>query len=729
MNLDADSFWPINAELNIPRGLRKRLCAVLEPQVAQNADATESLTSLLTQDYATVEEWLSLAQVGFSIKRPELAKVACDAAEQLGLATIEQWCIHAGMLALLDDLMKAEESFLQATAIQPRDALAFYRFGTFLLERGRHQETINLYSRLLGEGLDDINYKLLAQIYASWAVAKLGLGRNEEAIELLLILLSVDPEHRDFNYLMGLALQNLKEYEQAADFFRHALPQRAYRIDTILPLIECFRQIDRPDLAISVCEESMAKYSDHPDRESLVLNLAQLYFRIGDNERAVSMYNDMLSSNPESILARYLLLASLSVCGRPLVSKMKEISTLLWDLFRNGVSNDVPANHPSLSNQYLGYFSSRAVSSPLKVGILSSELGEHVVGYFLTPFLENYDRSHLTVELLSCREWNDSRGDYLCSLAHGTIRLAGLNEVEARNIIREQSYDIIVETSGYTNSPSLFILAERCAPVQCHYIGFHATTGLDTIDYFIGDHQILSESLTDDYAERPWRLTRPWLARSLSDGLPQVSPKSTHDGPVFGCFSSLQKLTNTTLSMWGEALQCVPHSVLVIKDRLTAVPMLRERILEYLGGFNVDSSRISFMGKTISWQEHMDAFNYIDIAFDTTPWSGATTAFDTLSMGVPLIGICGNSTSGRMSTSVLLEIGKQEWVASSKESFSMIAKKLADDYLVHRNGKQLLRNRVLASRLFDGVGLARELERAFEMMLIESREKAAFRSF
>ncbi|MCT0207772.1 tetratricopeptide repeat protein [Synechococcus sp. CS-1332] len=716
--VSSEPAWCIQEQLEIPVSLRERIQAASEQFEAENqADAVSILAELLEQNHATPEEWLSLAQAGIRLQQMDQARVACGFAITQGHLSARSWSLYGGLLYELGEAEEAEAAFRHALSMDPQSTSLIYRLGTFLLEQGRPDEAVDLYGDFFHHGVERSDSSGLGDIYASCGLAMIGMGKNEEALEVLLGLFSFDSEHKDFNYLMGLALKNLKEYEQAADFFRKSLPQRDHGVDTVITLADCLRQMDRPDLGAQEYEAAIKNFPHNPEHEVLSLNMAQMYFRLGDNDRARSIYDQVLSDDPGNVLASYLLLALLSTCGKPEVTRMKAVAAHMWRSFRGSQSTLIVMSSSHVPEAPSAGPSADACQDVIKIGILSSEIGDHVVGMFMTPLLENYDRDKFRIDLISCRDWSDPRSDYLCSLASASHRLAGLNDIEAREFIRQQQYDIILETSGYTHSASLFILAERCAPVQCHYIGFHATTGLDTIDYFIGDDELLSPELVRDFSEKPWRLPRPWMARSYSDGLPAACSRATHDGPVFGSFSSLQKLTDQTLCFWGEALQAVPGSLLILKDRLTVVPMLREKILKALACFGVDPDRVSFLGKTISWQEHMDAFNLIDIGFDTTPWSGATTAFDTLSMGVPLIGIRGNATSGRMSSSVLKAIGHADWISSTPQEFSRIAQRLAADHGRHRQGKKLLQDQVLASCLFDGAGLARELERSFTQML------------
>jgi predicted O-linked N-acetylglucosamine transferase (SPINDLY family) len=357
----------------------------------------------------------------------------------------------------------------------------------------------------------------------------------------------------------------------------------------------------------------------------------------------------------------------------------------------------------------------------LRVGFLSAEIGDHVVCSFLSSFLAHYDRDRFAVELFcSVRRYNASASWMVEQVDHPWL-LQSMDVGEARALIQSRRLDILVETTGFTSDSAIELLAERCARIQCHYIGYHATTGLDTMDWFIGDAETVPESFASQYVEGLWRLPRPWLARTPSPHLPEaVSLQS--DGPaVLGSFNQLAKIREETLTHWAAALLAVPDSRLLIKDRSTADPENCDRIITALSRLGVEPERISFLAFLGSQADHLSQYNLLDVALDATPWSSATTAFDALEMGVPLVAIRGGCTSSRMSSAILRGLGRPEWIAESPDQFAAIVVDLCADLQALRKGKQQLRQQVQASPLFDPLDLTRALEESFTAMVAASQ--------
>jgi predicted O-linked N-acetylglucosamine transferase (SPINDLY family) len=316
------------------------------------------------------------------------------------------------------------------------------------------------------------------------------------------------------------------------------------------------------------------------------------------------------------------------------------------------------------------------------------------------------------------RRLYDEASENLVGLADGFISLVGLSLEEARSILKRQSYDLIIDTSGYTNASGLPLLAERCAPVQAHYIGYHATTGLSTIDAFIGDQETAAEELQDQFSEKLWRLPRPWLAFPQTQVFPQATSLAESPRPILGAFSQVSKLSDTTLSFWSEALRRVPDAVLLLKSRELQDAGIRQRLEDRLAERGVHPGRLIFVAPVGSWSDHVYHYNYLDVALDTTPWSSATTGFEALSMGVPLVTIRGNTMASRMSSSLVKGLGEEQWIAHEPEEFAAIVEDLCRDLTTLRQDKSLRQAKMFQSPLFDGVDLTEKLMELFKELVI-----------
>ncbi|MEX1318083.1 MAG: hypothetical protein AB1Z22_13290, partial [Synechococcaceae cyanobacterium] len=442
------------------------------------------------------------------------------------------------------------------------------------------------------------------------------------------------------------------------------------------------------------------------------VNVAQCRQMAGDPEGGLGVLEGLLQeAGPDTRISGSFLFVA-SVAGERWLQRRRAVAATHWRLLG-------AASSPTASTAAPGAVLATP-RGPLRVGILTAELGTHPVGHFLESVLRHHDRSRLQVELIETQPRWEERNRSLRALAHHALLLPQADLPARRALIRERGYAVIVETSGFTTASGLPLLAERLAPVQCHYVGFHASTFLPTLDWFIADPVLVPPELEDQFSERIWRLPRPWAAYSPPQELPPATALPAGEPPVFGSCNQVAKLGLETLAFWAAALLAVPEARLLVKHRHTADPQVRARITSTLAAAGVVPERVRFEGWAADWADHMATYNRIDLALDATPWSSATTAFEALAMGTPLVAIRGATLAGRMSTAVLEGFGEPGWIAAHPEAFAAIARRLTTDLRALRAARAERRRRALAGPLFDGADLARALEAALEGMVAQA---------
>ena len=95
--------------------------------------------------------------------------------------------------------------------------------------------------------------------------------------------------------------------------------------------------------------------------------------------------------------------------------------------------------------------------------------------------------------------------------------VSGLKLLDRLNEIRSRSYDIIVDLSGWTGGNFNAGLNARLAPVQVNYLGYFASSGLSSMDYWLGD----SNLFPPDHSEWATESFTSCLAPSWH-GLPEI---------------------------------------------------------------------------------------------------------------------------------------------------------------------------------------------------------------
>ena len=256
-------------------------------------------------------------------------------------------------------------------------------------------------------------------------------------------------------------------------------------------------------------------------------------------------------------------------------------------------------------------------------------------------------------------------------------------------------------------------------PVQVNYLGYFASSGIKSMDYWLGDANLFPRSHSEWASESLWRLQRPFLAWSPHRPLPEadVSVSEAPSGPIrFGSFNHNRKLSDATLRLWAELMDAVPCSRLVLKASAQSDSetqrLLRRRMLRQ----GLDPERVDWLALTQGPVEHMQQYSQIDIALDPIPNGGCTTTCEALWMGVPTVTLAGSSYVSRMSTAVLAGANMPEWIAQDRLRYIELASEQAARVNELRTNRDHWRTNLQHSPLGDASDLMHHLEDAFDRM-------------
>jgi predicted O-linked N-acetylglucosamine transferase (SPINDLY family) len=106
----------------------------------------------------------------------------------------------------------------------------------------------------------------------------------------------------------------------------------------------------------------------------------------------------------------------------------------------------------------------------------------------------------------------------------------------------------------------------------------------------------------------------------------------------------------------------------------------------------------------------------VDIALDPFPYPGITTSVENLWMGVPVLTLSGNSFLSRQGVGLLMNAGLPDWIATDADEYVALALSHSSDLQRLSSLRAGLRQRVLASPIFDAPLFARHFEAALRGM-------------
>ena len=249
------------------------------------------------------------------------------------------------------------------------------------------------------------------------------------------------------------------------------------------------------------------------------------------------------------------------------------------------------------------------------------------------------------------------------------------------------------------------------------WLDYFDTTGLDAVDYLVGDPVSTPLGGPQRFSESVVRIDPCRLCYAPPDYAPAAAaPPCVRNGHVtFGSFNRIPKLAPPVIALWSRILDAVPGSRLVLKNAALVDARTRERLLGLFGEHGVGRERIELRADS-PHADMLGEYGDIDIALDPFPYNGGLTTCEALWMGVPVLALMGGSMISRQSASLLAAAGLDDWIASDEDDLIRRAVRWSRDTASLAALRPGMRERLLASPLLDARGFALRFGEALAAM-------------
>lgn len=566
-------------------------------------------------------------------------------------------------------LGEAVESYQQALMIRPDYAEVISNLGNVLKELGRFNEAVAIYRRAVELKPD------YAAAHSNLGNALEELGQFREAVACCRTALAISPDMADAHNNLGNALKNLGQLKEAEASYRWAIATQADFALAHNNLGTALQDLGQLEEAQASYRRALEIKADYADAHSNLLFLNAYYCQLEPCEHLVQACEWEQECVPEQ--------ARQAGAGR--------------------------------------VFSRSALDGRrLRVGYVSGDFHQHAVSYFIEQIFAYHDKTRIELFAYSNTAICDATSLRLQGLAENWLSVVGLADSALLERIDQDGIDVLIDLSGHTARNRLAVFAQRAAPVQAHYLGYFASTGLTEIDYWIGDAILTPVENDGHFSEQVWRLPRVWVSYDGKADAPVTDRRPSPDGSVWlGSFNNLGKLTPETLSLWAKVLHALPEGRLLLKTRALADADNCQRIMNVLAGHGISAERIELQdgSGTPEWRAHMACYDRLDIALDPVGGvGGGTTSCDALWMGAPVITLEGDRMASRMTSAMLDAIGHSEWTAHCEAEYVDKVVALARDMNLRQSLRPDQRSRMAESPLCDARGLVRSLEDGYFAM-------------
>ena len=631
----------------------------------------------------------------------------------------------------------AVEWIRQAISLDPNNPDAHSNLGQVYRAIGRLDEAIAAYRRALQAKPD------FPEILNNLGVALTAQGRLEEAMTAYGRALQVRPDFVEAHNNLGNALREGGQLDEAIAAYRRALLIKPDFPEIHNHLGCALRERGQLDEAIAACRRALELKPDCPQAHN---NLGAALADQGQYDEAIATHRralDLKADLPEVHNNLGVELAGLGQLDEAIAAFRRALefkpedasahSNLVFTLYshpghdRRTIAEERRRWNRQFSDPLkrfiLPHTNDRVPGRRLRVGYVSPDFRDHVLGRNLMPLLERHDRQRFEILCYSGVAIPDKLTDEFRQHAGQWRNTVGVGDEALAEMIRRDGVDILVDLAQHSGGNRLPLFARKPAPVQVSFGGYPESTGLEAIEYRISD-RYLEEGFTNGELgskERVHLIDSFWCydPRGVEvevNGLPAAEGGRL----TFGCLSNPCKVNERVLGLWARVLAKVTDSCLVMRSPEGSH---RQRTLEALEREGVKDRRVQFV-KSCPRREYLELYHRLDIVLDTFPYNGHTTSLDALWMGVPVVSLAGDTRVSRAGRSQLTNLGLSELVARSESEYVTIAESLSRNLPRLAELRSTLRDRMENSVLMDAPRFSRSVEAAYRSMWERWRQRS-----
>lgn len=617
-----------------------------------------------------------------------------DSAEQLLRDVLKKNPVNPEALRMLGDVYFFREDFQRAFDLSQRSLSLRVSYETLKL-LAASAEMLHL------TDIAEKNYRVLIKMCPqdgeSYFRLALLLNRDaskaQELIKCLEVAIKLGYQISDSYTLMGhVANMTLWDRDMARTCFLKALEANPQNIEALIKLALLYWTNNHVEDAMALLHRVL---EIDPNQSDAYYLFSTSFLKLGRHEECQQFFEKAVKLAPDdfSLYSSYL----------NSINYTDTLSRQEW-FEKHCAFNDIVSK---LATRCTSYANSPDPTRKLRVGYVSADLCSHSVAFFFEPLLECYDKEQFEIFCYYNNRKIDEVTLRLKALADGWRDVSGLRSAELVELIREDGIDLLIDLTGHTANNRLTTFAWKPAPVQFTWLGYGPTTGMDTIDYIFTDRYYTpNEEEEQFFSEKPvylncYRVFKPPFE------LPVNPLPALEKGYVtFGSFNSFNKVSHEQLLLWSDILLKVPESRLsIIVNAKESVDYVKQLMLSQ----GIAEERLMIFTR-LRYDHFLQLHSHVDIALDCYPFTGFTTSFNGLWMGVPMITMTGVRMCSRTGLGLLGPLGLESFVSHSREEYVEKACYWAENLDRLAEIRAGLRDQLTQSILMDGVAFTRDFE-------------------
>lgn len=315
------------------------------------------------------------------------------------------------------------------------------------------------------------------------------------------------------------------------------------------------------------------------------------------------------------------------------------------------------------------------LAEKISVAFIAPNFCDSSAARFYEALLTDFDREKFSVTAWSMSKEEDAFTKKIRRSVDGYFDIAEVSFEEAAEKIRAAGTEILIDLGGHTEGGStLQVAAYRPARVQICGIGYFDSTGLDAIDFFIGDEFLTAHDAT--FSEKIFALKKAFAFRPNARMIREKNSRRAfpHRNFTFGNLNNFMKLSDDYLSAVKKILDAVPDAKIIFRDT-TPLASRQVALRERLKIFGIERAEVR-----CGSDNFFTDYSEIDLILDTFPYVGGMMTALALYMGVPVLNLCGELAFSRTGADILHTAGLDALIVTDADAYI----KKAVDLSTHR---------------------------------------------
>ncbi|MEO8132711.1 MAG: tetratricopeptide repeat protein [Betaproteobacteria bacterium] len=361
---------------------------------------------------------------------------------------------------------------------------------------------------------------------------------------------------------------------------------------------------------------------------------------------------------------------------------------------------------------------------PLRIGYVSGDLREHVMGRMIFEWVSRHDRDRFDVRLYSLSARRDAFTERFVALGLPLSDVSALPHRDAAARIRGDDVDLLIDCCGHTRGAQPGIFAVRPARVSATHIAMPGPLGLCTVDYKLTDalaeaadnqRYLLERLVSVEGGVYPWRRYSVATRNSSSRAAPKPGTF------VCGTFVTLMKLSPRCLALWRRILQTLPEAVLAFSPQQDG---WKPAYVRWLQAHGIPGDRVTFLPCPADPAGQLARYAFVDAVLDPLPCGNVNGTMEALSMGVPVVTLTGLRHGERLGHTLLTRFGVTDTIAGDDDAYVEAVRRIARDSTWAADLRGRIRRQLVDSPVWDASAQVRHLEAAYTAMLAGARPTA-----